>query len=73
MKNYRARKEIGFENGIIYVWRKGYSSWKKQFDIAKQLHVKFVTGEPRWICGTASIVSQVYMESNSLFIITGKA
>jgi sugar phosphate isomerase/epimerase len=46
-KLYQSVTRAGFKMESIYVFGgKDISSWKKQFDIAKQLHVKFVTAEP---------------------------
>ena len=40
-------RQSGFKMESMYtVGDKTISSWKKQFDIAKQLDVKFVTAEP---------------------------
>lgn len=40
-------EHAGFKMESIYVFGgKDIASWKKQFDIAKQLHVKFVSAEP---------------------------
>lgn len=46
-KLYQLANKAGFSMESIYVvGGKDIKSWKKEFEIAKRLHVKFVTGEP---------------------------
>jgi L-ribulose-5-phosphate 3-epimerase len=46
-KLYQLINKAGFKMESIYAFGgKDIGSWKKQFDIAKQLHVKFITAEP---------------------------
>ena len=46
-KLYALVQKSGLKMESIYVFGgRDIPSWKKQFDIAKRLHVKFVTGEP---------------------------